>query len=171
MAGEQRLQRPVLFRYVRWLWSFIRGDFGNSIQFNVPVSGLLWDHLVNTGILAFFVFTITMSIALTLGVLSGIAEGTLRDRAISVGSVSAPRSRSSRRPPSWSPSSSSGSIAARHVAALDGFSARELVLPVAVLVIYNFGYYTRMTRASMAEVMTSQYVRTAVLKGCRASAW
>jgi hypothetical protein len=39
------------------------------------------------------------------------------------------------------------------------------VLPVAVLVIYNFGYYTRMTRASMAEVMTSQYVRTAVLKG------
>jgi peptide/nickel transport system permease protein len=39
------------------------------------------------------------------------------------------------------------------------------VLPVAVLVIYNFGYYTRMTRASMAEVMTSQYVRTAILKG------
>ena len=41
----------------------------------------------------------------------------------------------------------------------------ELVLPVAVLVIYNFGYYTRMTRASMAEVMTSQYMRTAILKG------
>ena len=39
------------------------------------------------------------------------------------------------------------------------------MLPVAVLVIYNFGYYTRMTRASMAEVMTSQYVRTAILKG------
>jgi peptide/nickel transport system permease protein len=38
-------------------------------------------------------------------------------------------------------------------------------LPVTVLVLYNFGYYTRMTRASMAEVMTSQYVRTAVLKG------
>ncbi len=42
---------------------------------------------------------------------------------------------------------------------------KELILPVAVLVIFNFGYYTRMMRASMAEVMNSQYVRTAVLKG------
>jgi peptide/nickel transport system permease protein len=34
-----------------------------------------------------------------------------------------------------------------------------------VLIIYDFGYVTRMTRASMAEVMTTQYVRTAILKG------
>jgi peptide/nickel transport system permease protein len=157
---------PFLLRYVQWLWDFMWGDFGDSLQFNVPVSGLLWDHLINTGILAFFVFTITMSIALTLGVLSGISEGTGRDRAISVGAVictSVPEFASATilvaifvfwldLLPGTSP-------------LLDGFSARELVLPVAVLVIYNFGYYTRMTRASMAEVMTSQYVRTAVLKG------
>ena len=36
---------------------------------------------------------------------------------------------------------------------------------MAVLVLYDFGYVARMTRASMAEVMTSQYIRTAVLKG------
>ena len=48
---------------------------------------------------------------------------------------------------------------------LNWADANQLVLPVMVLVIYNFGYYTRMTRASMAEVMTSQYVRTATLKG------
>jgi peptide/nickel transport system permease protein len=157
---------PFLVRYFRWLWSFMRGDFGNSIQFNVPVSRLLWDHLLNTGILALFVFTITMSIALTLGVLSGIAEGSLRDRAISIGSVvctSVPEF------------ASATILVAIFVFWLDilpgtspfsaGFSGIELVLPVAVLVIYNFGYYTRMTRASMAEVMTSQYVRTAVLKG------
>jgi peptide/nickel transport system permease protein len=157
---------PFLVRYFRWLWSFMRGDFGNSIQFNVPVSRLLWDHLLNTGILALFVFTITMSIALTLGVLSGIAEGSLRDRGISIGSVvctSVPEF------------ASATILVAIFVFWLDilpgtspfsaGFSGIELVLPVAVLVIYNFGYYTRMTRASMAEVMTSQYVRTAVLKG------
>jgi peptide/nickel transport system permease protein len=46
-----------------------------------------------------------------------------------------------------------------------GFDWKELILPVMVLVIYDFGYVTRMTRASMAEVMTSQYIRTAVLKG------
>ena len=46
-----------------------------------------------------------------------------------------------------------------------GFTPVELILPVAVLVLYDFGYVTRMTRASMAEVMTSQYIRTAILKG------
>ena len=47
----------------------------------------------------------------------------------------------------------------------DGFDIRQLILPAMVLIVYDFGYVARMTRASMAEVMTSQYIRTAVLKG------
>ena len=47
----------------------------------------------------------------------------------------------------------------------DGFDLAQLALPVMVLVLYDFGYVTRMTRASMAEVMTQPYIRTAVLKG------
>jgi len=157
---------PFATRYIRWLWNFMRGDFGQSIQFNTPVSKLLGEHLANTGILAFFVFFITMAISLVLGVLSGISEGSSRDRAITVASVvttSIPEFAMATilvaifvfwldLLPGTSPFSS-------------GFSWRELVLPVLTLVIFNFGYYTRMTRASMAEVMTSQYVRTAVLKG------
>jgi len=50
-------------------------------------------------------------------------------------------------------------------AMINGWDWRELTLPVLTLVLYDFGYVARMTRASMAEVMTSQYVRTAVLKG------
>jgi peptide/nickel transport system permease protein len=46
-----------------------------------------------------------------------------------------------------------------------GWEYERLVLPVLTLVLYDFGYVARMTRASMAEVMTSQYIRTAVLKG------
>ena len=46
-----------------------------------------------------------------------------------------------------------------------GFNWIEIILPAAVLVLYDFGYVARMTRASMAEVMTSQYIRTAILKG------
>jgi peptide/nickel transport system permease protein len=46
-----------------------------------------------------------------------------------------------------------------------GFSWAEMVLPVLVLVVYDFGYIARMTRASMAEVMQTQYIRTAHLKG------
>ncbi len=46
-----------------------------------------------------------------------------------------------------------------------GFDFKQLILPVLVLFIYDFGYVTRMTRASMAEVMTTPYIRTAILKG------
>ena len=46
-----------------------------------------------------------------------------------------------------------------------GFDFKQLVLPVLVLIVYDFGYVARMTRASMAEVMTTHYIRTAVLKG------
>jgi peptide/nickel transport system permease protein len=48
---------------------------------------------------------------------------------------------------------------------IDGFSYRELIMPVMVLVLYDFGYVARITRAAMAEVMTTAYMRTALLKG------
>jgi peptide/nickel transport system permease protein len=158
--------RGILVRYFSWLGGFLTGDWNQSAQFAAPVYDFLLPRLANTGILALFVFTITVSISLVLGVFSGIAEASLRDRAITVLSVlttSLPEFATATFLVAifvywlnWFPGSSSFS---------QGFSWRELVLPVATLVIYNFGYYTRMTRASMAEVMGSQYVRTAVLKG------
>ncbi len=157
---------PFLTRYFRWLWNFIQGDFGTSIQFSAPVSKLVWEHLYNTGILAFWVLIITISASLVLGILSGISEGSFRDRTITIASVLT----------TSVPEFASATIfVAIFVFWLDilpgtspftnGFRWNEIVLPVLVLVVYNFGYYTRMTRASMAEVMTSQYVRTAILKG------
>src|SRR5436190_2473964 len=158
--------KPIVARYFSWLFGFVTGDWKTSAQFNRPVLEFLAPRLANTAILGGCVFILTMIVSLILGVLSGIAEGSLRDRTITVASVlttSVPEFASATFLVAifvfwldWLPGSSSFS---------GGFSIRELVLPVAVLVIYNFGYYTRMTRASMAEVMTSQYVRTAVLKG------
>ncbi len=46
-----------------------------------------------------------------------------------------------------------------------GFSLKELILPVLVLSLFSTGYLARITRASMAEVMSTHYVRTARLKG------
>ncbi len=158
--------RPLLVRYFSWLLGFLTGDWKESAQFSTPVFKFLLPLLANTAILGGIVFIITVSIALVLGVLSGIAEASFRDRAITVLSVlttSVPEFASATFLVAvfvywlnWLPGSSSFS---------NGFAWNELVLPVAALVIYNFGYYTRMTRASMAEVMNSQYVRTAVLKG------
>jgi peptide/nickel transport system permease protein len=158
--------RPLFERYFSWLFGFFTGDWKESAQFSRPVFEFLLPRLGNTAILGGLVFLITVAISLVLGVWSGIAEGSFRDRAITVASVlttSVPEFASATFLVAifvfwldWLPGSSSFT---------SGFSALELVLPAAVLIIFNFGYYTRMTRASMAEVMTSQYVRTAILKG------
>jgi len=157
------LNVPFYERYVKWLAGIATGDFGRSYQKNAEVSFLLGRALLNTGILAFWVFALMIPIALVTGVLAGIREGSLQDRAISFLSVlftSIPEIATAiiltvvlALGLGWLPAKSKG----------DGLE--YLVLPVLTLVLYDFGYVARMTRASVAEVMTSQYVRTAVLKG------
>ena len=49
--------------------------------------------------------------------------------------------------------------------AMDDITWANFTLPVMTIALYGMGYIARMTRASMAEVMTSQYIRTARLKG------
>lgn len=157
---------PFLERYLTWIGNAARGDFGQSMQLKVPVSEVLWPRLANTGILALFLFALMVPISLALGILAGMKEGSMRDRTISVSSViltSIPEFASATFLTTifvfglqWLPGTSS---------MIDGFDLKQLILPVLVLLIYDFGYVTRMTRASMAEVMTSQYIRTAVLKG------
>ncbi len=158
--------RSLVTRYFSWLSGFLTGNWNQSAQFSAPVYDFLLPRLANTAILGGLVFFFTVVISLILGVLSGIAEASVRDRTITVLSVlttSIPEFASATFLVAifvywldWLPGSSSFS---------NGFSWIELILPVLTLVIYNFGYYTRMTRASMAEVMSSQYIRTAILKG------
>jgi len=157
---------PFLKRYVFWVGNALTGDFGQSIELKVPVSKVLWDRLLNTGILALALFVLLIPIALTLGIVSGMKEGSFTDRSITVTSVattSIPEFASATFLTAifvfwldWLPGTSTMS---------EGFSFEQLILPVGVLLLYDAGYVIRMTRASMAEVMTSQYIRTAVLKG------
>lgn len=157
---------PWYERYFGWLGRVLQGDFGQSIRFKVPVADILWSRLGNTAILAACVFAIMVPISIFLGVLSGMREGSKTDRTISVLSIvttSVPEFASAVLLSfifvfmlGWLPGTSGMA---------QGFSVAELVLPVAVLVLYDFGYITRMMRASMAEVMQSHYIRTAILKG------
>jgi len=157
---------PVLQRYLRWLGNFATGDLGQSVRFKAPVIDVLRPRLRNTAILGLSVFVVLIPVSLTLGILAGMREGSKLDRVISVISIvttSVPEFASSVFLAAifvfwlaWLPGTST---------MIDGFSIRQLILPVLVLVLYDFGYVARMTRASMAEVMTTHYIRTAVLKG------
>jgi len=163
---ENGYNRPLLERYAGWLGNFFTGDFGQSIRFKTEVSNVLWPRLANTGILAAFTMALVVPISLGFGVLAGMREGSRLDRSISllsIGTTSVPEM------------ASAPIMAAIFVSWLgvlpgtsgfaQGFSLIELIMPVLVLVLYDFGYVTRMTRASMAEVMQTHYIRTAVLKG------
>ena len=157
---------PLYERYLRWLGNFVSGDFGQSVRFKTDVSELLWPRLWNTAILGFWTFAVMIPISLVLGILSGMREGSKLDRTISVISIittSVPEFASAVFMSIifvfwWKLLPGTSSMA-------DGFNFKEMVLPVMVLVVYDFGYVARMTRASMAEVMTTHYIRTAVLKG------
>ncbi len=158
--------RPVLVRYVEWLGRFASFNFGESTRFKVPVADILWPRLGNTAILGLTALGIIVPMSLILGVLAGMREGAVLDRIISLVSIlttSIPEFASAVFIAAifvfwlgWLPGTSG---------MINGWNPVELILPASVLVLYDFGYITRMTRASMAEVMTSPYVRTAILKG------
>ena len=158
--------RSMFIRYFEWIGRVATGDLGNSIIYKRPVSEIFWPRLANTGILAGTTFVIMVIVALALGVLAGMKEGSPQDRVISVFSIattSIPEYASAVILAGifvfwldWLPGTSSMT---------SGFNVVELILPVMVLTLYGFGYIARMTRASMAEVMTTPYIRTAVLKG------
>ena len=163
---EKGYDRSIFIRYLEWLGRVVTGDLGESVIYKKPVADIFWSRLANTGILAGVTFVIMVIMALVLGVLAGMKEGSRQDRIISVisiGTTSVPEYASAVILSAifvfwlgWLPGTSS---------MMSGFSFIELILPVSVLTLYGFGYIARMTRASMAEVMTTLYIRTAVLKG------
>lgn len=169
LTEEMGLNRPMPVRYLDWLGGVLSGDLGTSTLFKQPVNEVLWGRLANTGLLAGIAFALIVPLSLVLGVVAGMHEASLRDRSISVASIIATSI------PEFASGVFLASIFAVWLGWLPGTSplslggdwsvAQQLVLPVAVVVLYDLGYVVRMVRASMVEVMRAPYIRTAVLKG------
>ena len=171
---EQRAQwllangygRPAALRYGDWLFHFAIGDWGQSRLLRGSVAAIVGERLGNTAILAACFFAVLVPLSLGLGVLAGMRERSGLDRAVSalcVLTASVPPFASTVLFSAvlvfglhWLPGTSSG---------IDGFDWRELVMPVLVLVLYDFGYVARITRTAMAEAMAAPYVRMARLRG------
>jgi peptide/nickel transport system permease protein len=146
----------------------IQGDFGCSTAFRTTVNARLPEALAATGILMFWVMIVMVPIALLVGVLAGMREGSRLDRTLSVGSIA------STATPEYVSGVIFTAIFASWLGLLNGSAATaqtqgisfyNFTLPILTMAIYGIGYIARMTRASMAEVMTAQYIRTARLKG------
>jgi peptide/nickel transport system permease protein len=158
--------RPAFVRYFEWLGRALVGDFGESLRFKVPVAEILMRRLSNTAVLAFWAMLFIVVLGVVFGIIAGMREGSPTDRTLTtlaVVTTSVPEFASAVLLTSlfvhqlhWLPGTSGMTT---------GFDPKQLILPTAVLVLYGFGYITRMTRASMVEVMQQPYIRTATLKG------
>ncbi len=78
------LNDPLLVRYFRWFTAFIKGDFGTSYSYNVPVSGMLMNKIPITLTLGLIAFVITVLISIPLGIISAKYENGVLDRTITV---------------------------------------------------------------------------------------
>ena len=161
----------------------LQGDWGNSTVFKQPVLSILGRGLGNTGWLMLLVMLVMVPTALLLGVVAGMREGTRTDRVLStiaIASTATPEYVSGVILVALFASATAGIspwLAAHGwisgktlfqgtaTSAMDQITFWNFALPVLTIALYGIGYIARMTRASMTEVMTQQYIRTARLKG------
>ncbi len=157
-------------QYIPLRKGLLRGDAGLSLQSGRPVMVTLGTRIRNTAILAGVAFAVVMPLALLLGIIAGINEGRAVDRTISVVGLAM-----TATPEfvtgiflilifgiwlNWFPAVS---VFLSDTAIFE--NPTLIALPVLTLTAVELGYVARMTRASMVEVMSSSYIRTAIIKG------
>ena len=162
----------------------LQGSWGYSTVFKSPVGPALLEKLAATGWLMLAVMLVMVPVSLILGVLSGMREGSGLDRTLStfsIASTATPEYVSGVILVALLATASTGLsplladlgliepkktlFLASSTSAMDDITFWNFTLPVLTIALYGIGYIARMTRASMTEVMTQQYIRTARLKG------
>ena len=157
------LDQPIYVQYLKYIGNLLRGDFGEAWSFGrVPISSLLASRLPATLQLAAFAWAISAAIALPIGVIVAVNKDSGIDYA---GKIFALLGQSA---PSfaiglilmwifavtlgWLPTSGKGGIT-------------HMILPGIALGYYNVAAVMRLTRSSMLEVLDTEYVKLARIKG------
>lgn len=163
----------------------LQGYWGLSTVFKDPVSEIISTRLGLTAKLMFWVMLLMVPSALLIGVLAGMREGSRTDRTLSTFAISTTAtpeyvsgvifiamlasSRYGLGPllNEWGLIAGNAPFKGTATGAMEDATFENFFLPVLTIALYGMGYIARMTRASMAEVMTAQYIRTARLKGVK----
>lgn len=164
------LDRPFLVRFGEWLWHILHGDLGTSIFTNLPVTHMIAQRIEPTLSLMLATVIFAIVIAIPLGVLAAWKHGTWIDRAVMVFCVlgfSVPvfvvgylLAYVFALQLDWLPVQGFTSIT-------DGFwpFVQSLILPTVALGMIYVALLARITRATMLDVLSQDYVRTAKAKG------
>ena len=170
IRSQLGLDRPMIEQFVIWSGKVLRGDLGESFFFKKTVASLIGERIEPTLSLALFTMVLAVLIAVPLGVLAAHRQGSWIDRIVMGFSVLG------FSMPSfvvaylliylfavwlnWLPVQGYQRIAE----GLGGW-VRGLVLPSLTLSVIFVALIARMTRTSMLEVLSEDYIRTARAKG------
>ncbi|MFD2205355.1 ABC transporter permease [Kiloniella antarctica] len=156
------LDLPVYEQYWRYLTSLVQGDFGRSYIQKTEVAELIWSRLPASLLLMVAAISVEVLLGLIMGVISAVKRNSTTDNALMVVSfvgVSAPQF--------------VVGILLLYVFAVQlgwfpigGYgTASHLVLPALTLGLLGSGWYARMMRSSMLNVLEQDFIRTARAKG------
>jgi len=164
------LDDPFLVRFGRWVWALLHGDLGTSIFTNLPVTHLIAQRVEPTLSLTLCTLLVSIVVALPLGVLAAAKAGTWLDRGVMAFSVLG-----FSVPVFVIAYGLILTLSVRYeLLPVQGYRTfhegwwewlRHLILPSVALGTVYIALITRMTRASMLEVLSQDYIRTAEAKG------
>ena len=156
------LDRPYVEQYLSFVGRAVTGDFGTSLRARKPVSELIRERLPSSLSLAAFAMTVSMAIALPLGILAAVNKGTSLDRAAQVIAVLG-----QSLPTFWVSIVLVEFVAGRlqwlPAGGNDGFTS--YILPGFTLGWFVVAGMMRLLRSAMLEVLDSEYVKLARVKG------
>lgn len=187
------LDQPVWIQYFHYIGDLLTGDLGTSIRTQRPVLDELITFFPATLELAIAAFVIAIVIGIPLGVLAALKKNSIWDnlsRVFSISGVSIPVFFSGLivilifyGKLGWLPSNGRIALDINPPTHITGFyildslftgdmialksSLQHLVLPALVLSYAQLAVITRQVRASMLEVMSQEYIRTAVANGIK----
>ena len=164
------LDQPFFFRFAQWLWRVVQGDLGESIFTGLSVSHMIGQHLTPTITLMLMTLVSSMLIAIPLGALAAWFRNGAFDRLVvmlTVVSFSIP-SFVIGYLIAWIVGIKFGLRPVQgYIPFSEGFwaSLRTLILPTVALCSAYVALITRITRATLLETLTQDYIRTARAKG------
>ena len=164
------LERPALTRYAEWALGAVRGDFGLSLKGKKPISRTVGTRFRNTVILGVAASLIGVPLAIALGIIAALWRDRPPDLWISTSAIFAmtiPEFVSSTILVlivsvwlGWLP----GIVVTRPDAPLFEFLS-DIILPIVALALVMTAHILRMVRTCVVDVMASDYIQMARLKG------
>lgn len=170
------LDDPVPIQYLKWLGNALTGNFGFSFGTNLPVSQVIAERFPKTLELFSLALLLALVIAILLGVISAMRQGTATDYALtslSYFGIAMPifvfglfMQDIFGVALHWLPTSGTQTLGYT----LDPFNSfidqvEHIILPMLVLALSFIAGWSRYMRSSMIEVVKQDYMRTARAKG------